>query len=240
VSPSRSRDDIPLARRSHRPPARRRSGLGGLGLLLVASGVVAVVVVALLRGPLAPWLLPPPVAGLQARLTPDGRLLGHYAYPEAPASDLIAIGSGLQLRREAAVELESMRRAAAGDGIDLVVLSAFRSVSLQRRLFFDVMSERNQTSRERARVSAPPGFSEHSTGYAVDLGDGRQPATNLSVSFEDSRAYRWLAANAARYHFALSFPQGNAQGVSYEPWHWRYEGSTNALKLFERAQRLTR
>ena len=45
--------------------------------------------------------------------------------------------------------------------------------------------------------------------------------------------------NANRYHFTLSFPAGNAQGVSYEPWHWRFEGSAEALKLFEPAHRLT-
>ena len=115
-----------------------------------------------------------------------------------------------------------------------------RSIALQKQLFFDVMAERNQNSRARARVSAPPGFSEHSTGYAVDLGDGNVPAANLAPSFDQTAAYRWLAANAARFHFQLSFPRGNAQGVSYEPWHWRYEGSTDALRLFEPAQRLAR
>ncbi len=89
-------------------------------------------------------------------------------------------------------------------------------------------------------VSAPPGFSEHSTGFAIDVGDGLAAATNLSPSFDQTPAYAWLQANAARYHFALSFPRGNAQGVSYEPWHWRFEGSAESLQLFESAQRLAR
>ncbi|MGB1131066.1 MAG: D-alanyl-D-alanine carboxypeptidase family protein, partial [Haloferula sp.] len=55
-------------------------------------------------------------------------------------------------------------------------LSGFRSLALQESIFFDVASERNQTAEERAQVSAPPGYSEHSTGYAVDLGDGRHEA----------------------------------------------------------------
>jgi len=103
-----------------------------------------------------------------------------------------------------------------------------------------VKSERNQSALERAQVSAPPGFSEHSTGYAVDLGDGRAPATNLSPSFDETAAFRWLQAHANRFHFHLSFPQTNRQGVSYEPWHWRFEGSADALKTFEAAQRLER
>ena len=59
---------------------------------------------------------------------------------------------------------------------------------------------------------------------------------NLSESFEQTRAFRWLQANAARYHFVLSFPPGNAQGVSYEPWHWRYFGRDLARRIHESGQ----
>lgn len=205
-----------------------------LGCVLFAAAALS------LRGPLSTLLSPAPVPGLPDRLSPDGRLLGHFPYPQAPASALADLPGGLQLHAEAAGALEAMQRAAAADGIDLVVLSAFRSIPLQRQLFFDVMAQRNQSSTDRARVSAPPGFSEHSTGYAVDLGDARSPTTHLSESFESTPAFRWLVDNAARFHFRLSFPRGNPQGVSYEPWHWRYEGSTEALRLFQPALNLSR
>lgn len=204
------------------------------------TGLITGTVLVVMAGPLRRWRTPPPVVDLNARLGADGRLLGHFPYPEVPQARLVAISADLRLRPEAAEALLAMQRAAAADGVNLVVLSAFRSVSLQRQLFFDVKAQRNQSARDRARVSAPPGFSEHSTGFAVDLGDGRLPATHLSISFEGSPAYRWLTANAHRFHFQLSFPAGNAQGVSYEPWHWRFEGSTEALRLFEPAQRLGR
>lgn len=231
-------DDIPVARRSQplsrrRPSRSQRFGWFFLGCLLVAAAFAA-----MLLGPLRPLLSPPPVAGLNARLSADGRLLGHFPYPEAPAARLVALAPGIQLRSEAAAALEAMQREAAAAGVDLVVLSGFRSLSLQQTLFFDVKAERNQSASSRARVSAPPGFSEHSTGYAVDLGDGRLPGTNLSQSFAATPAFAWLQRHAARHHFLLSFPPGNRQGVSYEPWHWRYEGSTEALRLFEPAQRL--
>lgn len=231
-------DDIPVARRTlpvglQAPP--RRSRLLGLGLL----GLFGLALVLLSApGPIRQWLLPLPVPGLQARLSADGRLLGHFPYAEAAAADLVPIGQGQSLQRDAATALEGMIASAAADGVELRVLSAFRSVSLQKSLFFDVKSERNQSAEERARVSAPPGFSEHSTGLAVDLGDGADPASNLSRSFEHTAAFAWLNANAARHHFALSFPANNAQGVSYEPWHWRFEGSAAALKQFEPAHRL--
>ncbi|MFM7313072.1 MAG: D-alanyl-D-alanine carboxypeptidase family protein [Cyanobium sp.] len=233
-------EDIPLARRSQPPTVRRPSPLSRLAWLLLACGLLSGSALLLALGPLRSLLTPTPVAGLNARLSRDGRLLGHFPYPEAPTAGLVSVAPGQQLRPDAADALRAMQRAAAADGVDLVVLSAFRSIALQKRLFFDVSAERNQSPSTRARVSAPPGFSEHSTGYAVDLGDGHAPGTNLSPRFDQTAAYRWLAANAARHHFQLSFPRGNRQGVSYEPWHWRYEGSTVALRLFEPAQRLAR
>ncbi|QPN63560.1 M15 family metallopeptidase [Synechococcus sp. CBW1004] len=240
VPASRVAEDIPMARRMQPAPPRRASLRRRLSWLLLACGLFSGSAVLLARGPLRSVLTPPPVAGLNARLSRDGRLLGHFPYPEASAANLVTFAPGQQLHRDAAEALGAMQRAAALDGVGLVVLSAFRSIALQNRIFFDVKAERNQTSLTRARVSAPPGFSEHSTGYAVDLGDASAPATNLSPSFDQTAAFRWLAANAARFHFQLSFPEGNPQGVSYEPWHWRYEGTTEALRLFEPAQRLAR
>lgn len=203
---------------------------------VAVSGALAL----LFPAPLRRWFAPAPVPGLNARLSTDGRLLGHFPYREAAESDLVQVSPGHALHRDAATALLAMQRAAAADGINLTVLSAFRPIALQNELFFNVKSERNQSALQRSRVSAPPGFSEHSTGYAVDLGDGRAPMANLSERFAATQAYRWLQANAARHHFILSFPAGNPQGVSYEPWHWRFEGSADALKQFEPAQRLAR
>jgi D-alanyl-D-alanine carboxypeptidase len=207
----------------------------GLAVLLMAAALALV-----FPEPLRRWFTPPPVAGLDARLSADGRLLGHFAYPEANQQDLVEVAPGQLLHRDAAEALVAMQRAASADGVSLVVLSAFRPIDLQQELFFAVKSERNQSALERAQVSAPPGFSEHSTGYAVDLGDGRAPQTNLSAAFAATAAYRWMEANAARYHFILSFPLDNPQGVIFEPWHWRFEGTAAALQLFEPAQRLLR
>jgi D-alanyl-D-alanine carboxypeptidase len=229
-----------VAQRTHvaspaRLPLLSRLGLLGLGVCLTA-GVLALV----FPEPLRVWLTPPPVDGLDARTTADGRLLGHFPYAEVAPEKLVEVAPGQALHRDAAEALVAMRRAAAADGVELVVLSAFREKELQRELFFDVKSERNQSALERAQVSAPPGFSEHSTGYAVDLGDAAAPQSHLSVSFEQTDAFAWLRAHAARHHFILSFPDGNDQGVSYEPWHWRFEGTAEALKVFEPAHRLQR
>lgn len=210
--------------------------LAGGAAVLLTAGAAALI----FAQPLRRLLAPPPVQGISARLSLDGRLLGHFPYSEASGTSLREIAPGLLLHRDAASALLDLQDAAAADGVEIRVLSAFRSVALQKQLFFDVKSERNQSAIERARVSAPPGFSEHSTGYAVDLGDGRDPAANLSTAFERTAAFAWLKANANRFHFHLSFPQGNRQGVSYEPWHWRFEGSADALRTFASAQAFER
>jgi D-alanyl-D-alanine carboxypeptidase len=164
-------------------------------------------------------------------------LLGHYAYKEAPPSDLITIGIAgdgyeLKLRRAAAQSFERMQRDASLQNVNLMVISAYRSKAEQEELFFTISKQRNQTPAERAKVSAPPGYSEHHTGYALDIGDGDNPSTNLSESFAQTVAYEWLRNNAPSYGFELSFPKGNSQGVMYEPWHWRFVGDEDSLKTF--------
>lgn len=239
LSPAAGSDDIPVAQRA---TPRIKEANPWLMRLAFASGALVLVAVALalvFPQPLRRWLAPPPVAGLGAKPGMDGRLLGHFPYAQAPDAALVEVGSGHRLHRDAARELIAMLDAARAEGVALVLLSAYRSVDEQRGLFFDVKSERNQSARERAQVSAPPGYSEHSTGYAVDLGDASSPGTNLSENFEDTAAYRWLQANAHRFHFTLSFPQQNKQGVSYEPWHWRFEGTAEALKVFQAAERFS-
>ena len=132
--------------------------------------------------------------------------------------------------------LLKMRKDAKNEGIYLVFLSGFRSIKLQEDIFYSLKSIRNQTASERARVSAPPGYSEHSTGYAIDIGDAKFRQTDFEVEFENTDAFKWLKNNAAKYHFKLSFDKNN-KNVDYEPWHWRYEGSIKALKVFEASNR---
>ena len=171
--------------------------------------------------------------------SPDSdRVLGHYAYAEAPEKELEAVSAdgGIRLRTAAARAYNDMVAAAAADGVSIGPLSGFRSIKEQEGVFFEVKQERSQSVTERASVSAPPGHSEHHTGYAIDVGDGNAPATNLSQDFETTAAAKWLETNATKYNFELSFPKNNAQGVSYEPWHWRFVGDRMSLETFFRAR----
>lgn len=161
-------------------------------------------------------------------------LLGHRAYEEAPAETLIPIvaDGSIRLRATAAPQFQQMVAAARADGVSLVPLSGFRSVEEQQYLFFGIKAERGLRAEDRATVSAPPGYSEHHTGYAIDIGDGNQPETNFEQSFETTAAFRWLRENAAFYSFELSFEKGEPGLVSYEPWQWRFVGDRHSLETF--------
>lgn len=171
---------------------------------------------------------------------PIENVLGHLPYAEAPSSELQGVTSDgqIRLRKMAAERFLAMQAEARASGIRLVPLSGFRTVAQQEYLFFRVKEQRNQQTQKRAEVSAPPGYSEHHTGYAIDIGDAQAPQTNLSASFETTPAFRWLQNNASRYSFELSFPPDNPQGISYEPWHWRYVGDRHSLETFYKARQI--
>lgn len=169
------------------------------------------------------------------QLAPSSRtLLNHRAYDEAPTEELIALSSNgsIRLRIAAAAQYEAMSQAARRDGVSLVPLSGFRSQAEQEQIFFGLKAERGQDAQTRAEVSAPPGYSEHHTGYAIDVGDGSQPGTHLNQDFEETQVYQWLETHAVHYGYELSFPPDNFQGVAFEPWHWRFVGDRTSLETF--------
>ncbi len=177
---------------------------------------------------------PQPQPTIEAQPKADGTLLGHHPYEEAPTENLMPVVSdgSVKLRPAAAEKFLQMQKAARADGVHLVPLSGFRSVKDQQYLFFEVKAQRGQQTTERAEVSAPPGYSEHHTGYAIDIGDADVPATHITQKFENTAAFQWLQEHASQFQFELSFPKDGAQEVSYEPWHWRFVGNRHSLETF--------
>ena len=173
-----------------------------------------------------------------SKIEKDVRLLGHFPYQEADYENLIEIQPNILVHKGMYKSLKEMKDDAEKDGVYLVFLSGYRSIKLQKQIFYSLKSIRNQIASERARVSAPPGYSEHSTGFAIDIGDAYARETDFEESFENTSAFKWLKNNAAKYHFRLSFDKKQTS-VDYEPWHWRYEGSIEALKIFESSNRKT-
>lgn len=242
-------DDIPLAQRQRSLPAAGRDPRLSTSLWAgLWAGVMVLVLVGLaIRGiqpqdvPVSASMAPPSSLELVPTATPfvpqiPTSLLGHRPFAEAPSDQLVTIGSyqgrSVQLHRRAAQAWGAMTQAAAQAGVILVPISGFRSIADQEYLFFQQARKRALRPQERALVSAPPGYSEHHTGYALDIGDGRDPSTDVELSFTRTAAWRWLTQNAARFGFELSFPENNPQGISFEPWHWRYVGDRESLETF--------
>jgi len=252
-SSTRIVNDIPEALRDKEetPPSTSSSWQRGLiigGGLAVSAIALLVITLTILAGvdrqtqevtmesvPSSPSPSPSPSPANEVE-----NLLGHLPYAEAPEDDLKAVTSDgrIRLRSSAANKFQEMRKAAQAQGVNLVPLSGFRTVSQQESLFFDIAEQRNQLPTTRAEVSAPPGYSEHHTGYTIDIGDGKVPAVNLSPRFDQTAAFKWLEQNAVRYGFELSFPKDNPQGISYEPWHWRFIGDRDSLETFYKARNL--
>ena len=187
------------------------------------------------------------------------RVFGHFPYAEAPRAALRAAscsGAGERslFRADAYEALTRMRRAAKDAGVTLNPSSCFRAIASQRALYTcasapngtGCASGRQVSEKLRATAVAPPGHSEHHTGYAIDffpsatdIGAGGCPssaACTTSPRFAQSRSGRWLAAHAQTFGFEQSFWGGSTQGVMIEPWHYRYVGSPEAEAIFHTAR----
>jgi len=169
--------------------------------------------------------MPDPLAALNATLGIDVQMLAARGLtPFAEADTLVvaernAAGREFELTPAATGAWLAMRDAAAADGVTLQLVSAYRSIARQHEIVAAKLA-RGQSLDVILQVSAAPGFSEHHTGRAVDIGTPNSPA--LEEAFEQTPAFAWLQANAARFGFVLSFPRDNACGYQYEPWHWCY------------------
>jgi D-alanyl-D-alanine carboxypeptidase len=110
-----------------------------------------------------------------------------------------------------------MKKAAAEAGVTIFLISAYRDIQYQH----DVIARKLEEGREIAEIlkaNAAPGYSEHHTGRAVDIGTPGCDA--LVEAFENTKAFQWLKINGNKYGFFMSFPRNNSQGINYEPWHW--------------------
>ena len=128
---------------------------------------------------------------------------------------------GILLRKSALNGLVEMKRAAKKNGINLVVLSAYRSYWSQQATFQQwVKSSGVETSES---FSARPGYSQHQLGTALDF---------VITSPESAN---WLEKNSYVYGFILSYPKGKEKitGYKYEPWHYRFIGVRNAIHMVE-------
>jgi len=130
-----------------------------------------------------------------------------------------------QLHSKVMPFFEDMLEDAKDDGIDLWVVSAFRSFDTQAQL----KGAYSVTYGSGANTfSADQGFSEHQLGTTVDF---TTSGINGGLDgFQNTAAYEWMLDNADKYGFVLSYPKNNSYYV-FEPWHWRFVGTKLAQAL---------
>jgi LAS superfamily LD-carboxypeptidase LdcB len=141
---------------------------------------------------------------------------------------------------------------------DFGIFSGYRSIKEQKPLFFDSkhgnprppgvneddvitpeeakILQANSNARQRAESSAPPGYSEHHSGFAFDFGlKGVAGRPDEIETWQHQgayqKAYNWLKTNAHQYGFEQSFTGQN--GLQEEPWHWRWVGNSAAANVFK-------
>ena len=153
-----------------------------------------------------------------------------YAPADLAVPKVAMRSGGMQVRQSTATALETMFAAAKRDGLDLKLSSAYRSYAYQVNLYNGYVQKQGQAVADSQ--SARPGYSEHQTGLAADIGPASGKC-NLQQCFADTNEGKWLATNAYKYGFLIRYPNGLTPitGYTYEPWHVRYLGVELSTEL---------
>lgn len=132
-------------------------------------------------------------------------------------------GRPQQLTEAACQAWTAMKQDAARQGVEMILVSAYRSPQYQYDLIAAKLSH-GQSLEQILQFNAAPGYSQHHTGRALDIGAPGSKA--LTEEFENTEVFQWLERNAGDYGFSMSYPRGNTLGISYEPWHWCFRAAS--------------
>jgi D-alanyl-D-alanine carboxypeptidase len=156
----------------------------------------------------------------------------HPLEPKAYApQDLVAVGNGQFLRSEAAAALKKLLADAAAAGMTLTADSGYRSFDTQVKVYNSEVKANGQTVADTQ--SARPGYSEHQTGWAIDIGTS---GCHIADCFGNTTPGKWVAASAHKYGFLLRYQPSTVDTTGYraESWHFRYVGTTLSTELHNR------
>lgn len=162
-------------------------------------------------------------------------LLGAEFIPDDLVISEIAFQDYIETReldRLVASKALDMFEAAKNDGVILLGASGYRSYSIQLNMYNTKVA---QVGKEAAEAYlAPPGASEHQTGYALDILSADYPA--LDEGFENTDSFKWLIDNSYKFGFILRYPKDKVEitKYEYEPWHYRYVGEEVAKEIMDK------
>ena len=164
----------------------------------------------------------------------------NIALPEHFEPALVEVFPEVRVDERIADSVREMFESASNQGLQLHILSSYRSYERQREIFNGSMNDRiaegfsplDAFNETKTRV-ALPGHSEHQLGLALDIVsahdhtlDERQGQTPEGI---------WLRDNSWRYGFVIRYLPGKTHitGIIYEPWHFRYVGRDSARTMWE-------
>lgn len=172
----------------------------------------------------------------KGRILPSAYVPDNLTVPNVLLRDS-ATSSNMHLRRDAARALEALFDGASEDKLSLRLASGYRSYATQTAVYNGYV--RNDGQKAADDYSARPGHSEHQTGLAADIAPSSLKC-QLDPCFADTPEGRWVAANAYKYGFIISYPRNKKAltGYEYEPWHLRYVGKGLAVEIKKTGQTL--
>lgn len=162
--------------------------------------------------------------GIPLELIARKGLQYHPEAQELVIAEIDELGKEYFLIPDATEAWHELKQAARRDQVVVEIVSAFRGIERQIDIIRTKL-DRGMPIETILTLSAPPGYSEHHTGRAVDINTPGCVATE--EPFEHTDAFRWLQMHAGRFGFHLSYPRGNMSGFIYEPWHWCFQKSTH-------------
>ncbi|WP_246231618.1 M15 family metallopeptidase [Sporosarcina jiandibaonis] len=135
--------------------------------------------------------------------------------------------------KEARAAFNEMAAAAKLDGFELIAFSTYRSYDYQTGLYERYVERDGSAAADR--YSARPGYSEHQTGLAFDIGEVDNEQYYASAKFGETDAGKWVAENAHLYGFIMRYPEGKEKitGYMHESWHFRYVGIEIAEEIYK-------
>jgi D-alanyl-D-alanine carboxypeptidase len=154
-----------------------------------------------------------------------------FAPADLRQPDVATATENALLRPDVASAVEEMFGAAGNDGVALTLVSGYRSFATQESTYASWVAQYGDAAGADT-VSARPGYSEHQTGLAFDIGQA-DGACTLVLCFRDTPAAQWAARHAADFGFILRYPLGfhEITGFSAESWHFRYVGRDISLAM---------
>lgn len=147
-------------------------------------------------------------------------------------SEVVKTTNIVCLRKDVAIPLKKMFKAASKDGLHLAVTSGFRKPEIQNVLYWIWTAYEGEDAKDHV---AEPRHSEHQLGTTLDLTGASNGNKSVDPAFSDTPEAKWLEKHAYTYGFVMSYPEGKRDitGYDHEPWHYRYVGKEHARTIIE-------